>query len=110
MSYRLLIVVALLLLPVSARSGIAAPQRLIELARAVGPSWDGNPLIIPASPWEGWPTTIEAVVADATAVVQAMLVRGKSYLDPTGNSIGTDYRILSPVIIAGEIGRASCRE
>jgi len=59
--------------------------------------------MIPASPWEGWPTTIEAVVADATAVVQATLVRGKSYLDPTGNFIGTDYGILSPIIIAGAL-------
>jgi hypothetical protein len=60
--------------------------------------------MIPASPGGRWPTTIEAVVADATAVVQATLVRGRTYLDSTGNFIGTDYGILSPIIIAGALG------
>lgn len=61
------------------------------------------PILIPASPAELWPTTIEEVASQADVVLQARLSRIHSYLDAKGISVYTDYRILDPKVIAGRL-------
>ena len=79
----------------------AAAQDLPEVARAHAKRHPGEPMLLPASPGHYEPKTIEELTRAAEVVVQATLVRARSYVTPDADRVLTDYSIVAPKFLAG---------
>jgi hypothetical protein len=85
----------------------AAAQDLLERARAHAEKYPGTPMLLPASPADYRPMTIEELTRAAEVVVQATLIESQSYVTLQGDRVLTDYSIANPSFLAG---RASVLE
>jgi hypothetical protein len=78
-------------------------QNLRASARRQAIEKPGEPLLFVHGPVEYVPKPVEQVASGAIAVLQAKLVRVKSYLDSTARSILTEYMITEPTVVAGHL-------
>lgn len=93
------VTVGLLLLP----AFIAAAQNLREMARHQAAKDRSVTLELPAPPSHYAPKTIEEMGQEANIVLEGRLSNPKSYLGQAEDRILTDYTILQPRVISGQL-------
>jgi hypothetical protein len=86
---------------------VAAAQNLRDVAREHAATNPGVPITQPAPPLLLRPKPIEAIATEADVIVQARLSAIGSHLSARSEHVQTDYAIVEPIVIGGQLAAAN---